>query len=508
MGQSLASKAISGIKWNTISTILNAIMQIGYTSIMARLLAPEAFGLVAISIIILQFGGYFAQMGFNKAIIQIKDLTDDHIRATFTSSLLLGILFTVLIWVTAPLTAQLFKNPDVIPVVRAMALIFVINGAAATSISLLERNMRFKAVSILETSSFVIGYLGVGILLAYLDFGVYSLIFAQLAQATVVAIGSYAVVRHNVIFHFGWDVWKPLFNYGSKMSFISLLEWLTSTLPAILIGRLLGDYKLGIYDRAHKLVSLPMYMLTRTFSKVIFPSFSKLQSETVKLGKVYLSSITLVIALVIPICAGIFAAAPEIVYVLLGDQWTESVPILQILSFAVALNLITMFAGIICDAKAKLNFKIVLNLVLVGVLVVFILLLRGFGLPGFAVAFLMAEAVRMMLYQYTIKQVLELPYKQQLSVYVPGIINGAIIGVILYLFSAYLRTTGLSILVILIMQMAAGGLLLAVLSLLFPHKILKTELKMILDKSGLTSKLADKPGITGQLYRNFIIDAK
>jgi lipopolysaccharide exporter len=508
MGQSLASKAISGLKWNTISTIANAVMQIGYTSIMARLLDPEAFGLVAISIIILQFGGYFANMGLNKALIQIDELKNEHIRAAFTSSFLLGLVFTGLVWALAPLAAQLFKNPDVAPVVRVMSLTFLVNGMSATAFSLLERNMRFKAISILETSSYVISYLGIGVLLAYLDFGVYSLIIASLSQATIVGLSSYAIVRHNIVMLFKWSAWKPLFSYGSKMSVNSLLEWFSASLPSILIGRLLGDYKLGIYDRAHKLVSLPMYMLTRTISKVIFPSFSKMQSDNEKLGKVYLSSITLVIALVIPACAGIFVAAPELVYVLLGKQWGESVPILQILSFAVAINLITMFAGIICDAKAALNSKIVLNIVFVSVLGILMFSLKGFGLQGFAMAFLLAELVRTLFYQRAMHKILILPYRQQLSVYLPGIINGAVIGVLLYLFSSFLRTTALAPLLILVAQVITGAILLAILSLLFPHKILKSEIQAILTKTGLSDKLSTRSGRAFQLYKSYILNTK
>jgi len=506
MGQSLASKAISGIKWNTISTILNAIIQIGYTSIMARLLEPEAFGLIAISVLVLQFGSYFANMGLNMAIIQIEELRPEHIRAAFTCSFLLGILFTGIVWMSAPLAASLFKNPDAEPIIRIMAFMFIVGGMSATSVSLLERTMRFKAVSILETSSYIIAYLGVGIALAYLDFGVYSLIFASLAQAIIVAVGSYAIVRHNVVLLFNWQAWKPLFNYGSKLSIVSILEWLSGSLPAILIGRMLGDHKLGIYDRAHKLVNLPMYMLTRSISKVVFPSFSKLQSDDMKLGRAYLSSLTLIIALVIPVCVGVLVAAPEIVRVLLGEQWSESVPVLQVLSLAIGLNFITMFAGIICDAKAAFNFKIILNIIFILALCGLIWLMQNFGIQGFAAALLIAELLRSAMYQGTLRRVLGLSYRQQLSVYLPGLINGLIIGAFLYLLSTYLRSTGLSVLLILGMQMITGAILLAVLSLLFPHRILKAELKQALVKFGISENISSRSGRAFQLYKNYILD--
>ncbi len=460
-------------------------MQIGYTSAMARLLAPEAFGLVAIASVILRFGTYFANLGLNKAIVQKEELSLDNIRAAFTSSALLGILFTILTWFMAPLAASFFENPDVAPIVRVMALSFLINGFSATSVSLLERNMLFKNVSILETISYVISYLGVGVVLAYLDFGVWSLVYASLAQATLMAIGSYVIIRHNVVFLFKWEPYRPLFSYGSKMSLISFMEFLHQELGTILIGRVLGSYSLGIYNRAYMLVNLPMYMLTRTLTKVIFPSFSKIQNDIQKLGRVYLSSITLLAAIVIPACLGILVAAPEIVRLLLGKQWGESVPVLQVLSLAVPLSFITMFAGIVCDAKAVLNVKIKLTGAFIVAIALFFYLFRDFGLVGFAGAILLGELVRIAMYQRVMHQVLDLRYGQQLSIYIPGLINGVLVALGIYFVSSLLRSTELPAWAILIAQVITGAILLLVLTLLFPHKLLRHEIKAIMQRVGL-----------------------
>ncbi|RDV13686.1 lipopolysaccharide biosynthesis protein [Pontibacter diazotrophicus] len=484
MSNNLASKAVNGLKWGSASTIANAVMQIGYTSAMARLLAPEAFGLVAISSVILRFGSYFANMGLTKALIQKEELEPQHIRAAFTASFLLGLLFTAVTWLAAPLAADFFKNPDVAPIVRVMALSFLVNGMSVTSLSLLEREMRFKIISVIEIISYVISYLGAGIILAYLGFGVWSLIYATLLQATLTAIGTYATVRHSVALEFGWAHYKPLFSYGSRMSLISFLEFLSQEFGTILIGRVLGSYKLGLYNRAYMLVNLPMYMLTRTFSKVVFPSFSKIQNDIQKLGRIYLSSITLLAAIVIPACLGISVAAPELVRILLGEQWGESVPVLQVLSLAIALSFITMFAGIVCDAKAVLNVKIVLNIVFVLVIGGLFFLLRSYGLVGFAFAVLIGELVRVALYQRVMHQVLQLSYLQQISIYLPGVINGVLVALGIYLVSSLLRSAGAPVVVTFTAQLITGAVLLLVLTLLFPHRLLRTELQMMLTKMG------------------------
>ncbi|WP_071594886.1 lipopolysaccharide biosynthesis protein [Pontibacter roseus] len=505
MSKNLASKAVSGLKWSSAGTIANAVMQIGYTSVMARLLAPEAFGLVALAGVLLRFGYYFANLGLNQAIVQKEELTTDNIRAAFTSSALLGLAFTILTWLLAPFAIMIFDMPDVVPIVRVMTLVFLLGGLSATATSLLQRNMRFKELSIVETLSYVVAYLGVGVLLAYLDFGVWSLVYASLAQSALVAIGAYAMARHSVLPVLSWSSYKPLFAYGSKMSLISFLEFIYSDLATLLIGRVLGAYRLGIYNRAFMLVNLPMYNLTRTVSRVVFPSFSQLQSETEKLAKVYLSSTTLLAALIIPVCLGIMVAAPEIVYVVLGDQWLESIPVLQVLSLAIPLSFITMFAGIVCDAKAVLNWKIVITVTLIVVISALFFLLRQYGLIGFGFALLISEFVRIGMYQTLMKKILHLSYWKQLRIYLPGLMNGAVVAIVVYLISTLLRNLELPHLAILVAQMATGGVVFLVMVLLFPHSVLKEQLHLILSKVGVQDNPTSYYGKMLLKYRKTLV---
>ncbi|MDX5436172.1 MAG: oligosaccharide flippase family protein, partial [Pontibacter sp.] len=400
-----------------------------------------------------------------------------------------------------------FESEQVTPIVRVMAFSLLIGGLSSTAFSLSERNMRFKQLSITETLSYVISYLGVGVLLAYLGYGVWSLVFATLTQAALVALGAYIITRHNVLPLFKWDAYKPLFSYGSKMSVISFLEFLSQDMATILIGKTLGPYKLGIYDRAHRLVNLPMYMLTRTISRVIFPSFSKLQSETTKLANAYISSTTLLATIIIPTCLGLLVAAPEVVYILLGDQWGESIPVLQVLCLAIPLSFITMFAGIVCDAKAALNIKIVLTIVFIGVIAGFVFMLRQYGLIGFAFAVLAGEVVRIAFYQFVLNRILQLPYLQQLQVYVPGIVNGVLIAAVIYALSSVLRGLDLPHVVVLACQIATGAILFLILTLFFPHKTLKAQINKLLSKFGVDNNTTSYYGRILSKYRNSVINS-
>ena len=134
--KNLATTTLHSMTWTTAATVVTSVMQIGYTAVMARLLPPAAFGLVALAGVVLRFGSYFAQMGMSQAIIQKPELTEEDIRAAFTSSALLGALFTGAMFVGAPLTRLLFEQPEVVPLVRVMAFGTLVSGLMVTSISL------------------------------------------------------------------------------------------------------------------------------------------------------------------------------------------------------------------------------------------------------------------------------------------------------------------------------------------------------------------------------------
>ncbi|RYY13923.1 MAG: hypothetical protein EOO36_15090, partial [Cytophagaceae bacterium] len=163
--QNLASTAVRGVQWTTAATVLTAVMQIGYTAVMARLLDPAAFGLVAMAGVVLRFGSYFAEMGLGHALVQRADIDTDDVRATFTASLGLGLAVAGVAWLASPLAVFFLKNEAVVPLVRVQALGFILVGLGATAVSLLRREMRFEAIAKVEVAAYVLGYGGVGITL-------------------------------------------------------------------------------------------------------------------------------------------------------------------------------------------------------------------------------------------------------------------------------------------------------------------------------------------------------
>lgn len=457
-----------GIKWTTAAAVLTAVLQVGYTAVMARLLDPASFGLVALAGVVLRFGSYFAEMGLGHALVQRPELSSYDLRATFTGSLLLGAVVAAAFWLLAPLSVLVLKNPAVVPLVRALALGFVLTAVGLTATSVLRRAMRFEALAKLDVLAYVLAYGGVGLGSAWAGAGVWSLVAAGLTQQLITSVGAYAVVRHSVRLLFGWEHYAALVGYGSRVSIISFLEFINGNIDTMLIGRLLGPVALGLYNRAYMLLYLPMYFLANSIGKVAFPAFSQVQQDVPRLRDLYLRSSTLVAMLLLPLCAGVAIAAPEMVRVLLGPKWEGSVPVLRALCLAIPLSFTTMFAGIVADARANLQRKVVLNVEFILLLVGLFWLLRGYGIVGVAVAISLGEVVRTFLYMRITHKDLDVAYSALFALYLPGLRNAAGVGAGILLASAGLRGLDWPVLLVFGLQLLAGALALAALLLRWP----------------------------------------
>ncbi len=488
MDENLTSKTLHGLKWSYCSTIVNAVLQIGFTAIMARLLEPAAFGLIAMAGIVLRFGGYFAQMGVGQALVQKAEVTQEEIRAAFTASVLLGFIFSLFTYFAAPLGLYIFNAPEVVPVIRWMGFSFLLAGISITSTSILRRRLDFRSLAIIEIIAYVIGYGLMGVIFASSGFGVWSLVAAALSQSGLTVILSYLFARHDLALIFDWKFFKPLYSFGSRVSMIGFLEFMSSTLDTLVIGRLFGATPLGIYNRAFMLVNLPMQYATSSFSRVLLPSFSRIQKEIPRIKKAYLSSILLAASFLMPACLGIAASSQEIVLLVLGDQWVAAIPILQILALATPLNLLSHFGAITCEATAALNVKFLIQITYILLLGILFYVLGTLGIKGIAIAVLLGAVFIHMAYFLVVRRLLVIKPNEIMSAYMPCVFSGVIVGGGLFIASFVLRRVNLGSALVFTANLLLGLVLITCIFYSGPLTILRKELQQRLINSGIASR--------------------
>lgn len=462
----LTNRTLAGLRWTYIATFTSFGLQLIYQAVINRMLLPAAFGLMQIAGLTLQFSKYFAAMGVGQAIIQKRNLEDIDVRVAFTSSVLLGICFSSVIWMAAPIIGDFFNEPSSVAIVQAMGLSLTITSFGVTAQNLLRREMRFYDLAIREIVSYTVGYLIVGLTCAFLGLGVWSLVAASLTAVSLGSLLAYTASRHTVVPSMRRSALTGLYGFGSRVSLISFMEFLGSNLDTIAVGRYAGTSLLGQYGKAYYLTNLPTSRLTSGLSDVLFPSFSKLQDEVERTRRAYISAITVAAFLLLPICTGIAVANEEIGGAILGNNFDQAIAVLPILAIAAGFSVLSKFAGVLAMARAELNRKALLQASYLVAFVSFLFIARGRGLWAYAAALAAGEFVRHVMYVALLPRLIELRRIDAIRSYVPGLMGATVVGTFIYLAKMTGDAAGFALVVTLSLEIIAGALgLLAALRL-------------------------------------------
>ena len=461
MTDSLTSSTVHGLKWSYASTGATMALQIGVTALLARLLTPSAFGLVAMANILLWYGQVLVLEGAGQAIVQKSDLTARDIHTAFTSSLLIGAAVCALFVVLAPLAGRLFPDTHgVVIVTRVMSLTFVIGGLRTTTEGLLRRRFAFRALALIQIGSYVLGYALVGVTMAVLHFGAWSLVVASLCAGALVAAGCTILCRHEVGLSLHWHSFKPLYSFGGRVGLIGLGQAVASSLDTFWSGHYLGAAATGLYTRATSLANVPVNALLLSWAGVLMPGFSRLQHDRDRLRSVYIVAITLIAAIGMPLAWGMAGAARQIIITLLGAQWTDAIPVLAVLALAVPFTILTHIGAIVCEAMATLNVKLAIVAGRLAWFVALLAVLWRYGIVGIAAAFALSELINHVAYLLVMRRMFSLRLADLWSAYSIGCAAGVITGAALFGINVGLTGMGWPAPIILTIQFAVGALLL------------------------------------------------
>jgi O-antigen/teichoic acid export membrane protein len=454
---SLVAKTLSGMGWTTLTMVTNVGFNVGFAAVMARLLPPSVFGLIAMAQIAVRFLSYFAQLGVSPALVQKPELSERDIRAALTVSVAINALLFALMWLLAPLAGRFFGNPDVVAILRGLSAAFLFSGFSVISMGLLRRRLRFEQLAKVEIVSYVLGYGTLGVGSAFYGLGVWSMVLAVVGQEAVTLALSYAFVRHSLHPLLVWRDIRHFLKYGSQYSAIGFLEYIGGNVDSLLIGRWYGETALGFYNRAQMLVKLPVFHAGNAITRVLFPVLSSAQSDKSKMAHAYLAGWVLVGSFAASISLALIPAATDAVLTLLGPAWTNSIPIVRIAALAVPFAFLTRLSGIVCDAQGLLWPKFLIQLLTLAVIAASIYVLRDDGPTGFALAMVIGEAFRLMLYIGLNFSRLRLPLAQFLKVNAVVVFTAAITALAVWQSARAAHAHHLPAWLSLLSESAAGG---------------------------------------------------
>lgn len=467
------------MKWSSLATGLTIVLQLVFASLMARLLNAEAFGLAAVGIIVIRCGSYFAQLGVAQRFVQEDNLTEQTIRAGMSVSLIVGVAFCLLFQLIALPAADFFGDRRIEPITRVLALSFVTSGLGSASLALLRRQLAFGRLAAIELSSYGLGYGITGVLLALAGFGVWSLVYASLCQSLFSLSASLFANRRWPILSWEWTTMFNLFPVGVTISLISFLEFAGSSLDTFLIGLFERVESLGVYNRVFMLAYLPLYALTTTASRVLFPYFSRLQNDRESLTKGILISLTAIPLIIVPVSLSLAVCAEEAVLVVLGDQWVAGIEILPPLTLAVLFRMLSHLGGVTCDATRRLREKVILHvsslLATAGILIA----LKPYGILGFAWGLCVGELLLAVGYVVAVRLIISISYLDMIRPLIVSIRVGAVCAAAVSGVSFLLKSFPLGAFETLVMAIAVGSLVLSLQVIVFPSRTISSSLALV-----------------------------
>lgn len=340
----LTKRSISALKWNYLGTGVKILSQLVIGILLARMLGPEPFGLIAIAWLLLGLGNLVADSGLSAALIQRQQISSRDIRYVFTLQVLVGLGLTIVMVLASPLIAMFFGRDDAATVLRWMSLLFLLQAFGQTSTAILRRDLNHKRVQLLQVLSYLTSYLLLGLPMAFSGMGVWALVSAQLTQAGLYAVSAYLCVRHSL-----WPTLNAsqpgLFKFGSKVLGSNLTSWGISYFDSAIIGRMLGMTDLGLYNRSMNLLTSPMNAVVSTLQGVLLPFYSRLQTRVDDVRDTYLAAICVLATLLAPAFAAI-ATIPEVtVLAIYGHEWKPAIVLITPLALAMPVNAVLAMGG-------------------------------------------------------------------------------------------------------------------------------------------------------------------
>lgn len=323
---------------------LKVLLQIASTVVLARLLTPDDFGVIAMAATVMNFVMMFKDLGLSQATIQREHLTQSQVTSLFWVNVLLSVVLMVIVIALAPLVALLYHEPRLAEVVVALSVGFVLTGLSVQSEALLKRQMRFIRVAAVDVSATAIGF-AAGVVSALLGAGYWALVVMRLVQQATARVG----VSLACGWRPGWPSWDPsaasLVRFGGHITGFQLANYFARNADNVLIGWYWGASSLGLYDRAYRLFTAPLQEINAPLGSVMVPMLSRLRDRPAQYRRAYLGVIEKISMITMPLAAFAMVTSDWLIPFAFGEQWRDAAPIFAFLSLAMINQPVTNTTG-------------------------------------------------------------------------------------------------------------------------------------------------------------------
>ena len=427
---SLKKQALSGVFWSSMQLFGNQFIGFGVSMVLARLLLPSEFGLIAMLGVFIGLGTALINSGLTQSLIRTENLDDEDFSTVFFFNLGGSIVIYSIIYIVAPCIADFYNQEILTSIVRVYCIVFIINAFSAIQITRLTKMMDFKTQLKVSLPSLIIGG-SVGITMAYNDYGVWSLVWGNITQTIAGTLQLWFWSQWRPSWAFNRKKFNYHFNYGVKLMLSGILDLIFTNAYTIIIGKFFAPAQVGFYNRAQTLQMLPVKSISSIVTKVSFPLFSSIQNDDVRLKSIYKRIMQMVVFLVTPTLILLAVLGEPLFRLLFTEKWLPAVPYFQILCVTGILYPINLYNLQILNVKGRSDLFLKLEVFKKIIVVVVILVSFQFGIYGLLYGSVLTSVIGFFINTHYSGKFLNYPAWEQTKDLLPiiglGILTGAVV---------------------------------------------------------------------------------
>lgn len=413
MFSEIKEKTVRGFAWSAIDNFANQGVLFVISILLARILSPADYGLIAMITIFLAISNCFINSGFGNALVRKVDLSDEDCSTAFFFNIIVSVLCYIVVFIISPFVAVFYDRPILTAILRWQGLTLILGACIIVQKSLINKKIDFKTTTKVSVSSNILSGI-VALLMAYHGYGVWALVGMGLSQSVlqIILFWYYSSWRPRMIwskgsFHYLW-------NYGSKLLASGLLDTIFNNIYPIVIGKIYSPVNLGYYTRAWGFAQLPSSNVTGIIQRVTFPVLCSFQSDDERLSLNYRRLLRMSAFIVFPLMLGLAAVANPLIHVLLTAKWAQTIIYLQIICFAMMWYPIHAINLNLLQVKGRSDLFLKLEIIKKLMAVVVILCSVPFGVIGICYGSVVSSLLSLTINTYYTGRLINIGFLKQM----------------------------------------------------------------------------------------------
>ncbi|MBQ8658555.1 MAG: lipopolysaccharide biosynthesis protein [Clostridia bacterium] len=468
--QNLKQKTVTSIIWKGLERVSSQLVSTIVSIVLARILMPDDYSVVSIVAIFFAFCNIFISGGLNSALVQKKDADLVDYSTVLITNMALATVLYVIMFFMAPLIADLYDRPILIPVIRVMSFTFFINGYKAILTAKISSDLKFKKFFYSTIGGTLISAI-VGIVMALKGYGAWALVAQQMTSAVIGTLILTFSARLILPLKFSLKKFKKLFSYGGKLFLASIITVVYNETRPLIVGIKYSGSELAYYKKGETFPSLLNTITSNTLAATLFPAMSKVQDKkdtVLSIMRRYFKTGSFVI---FPVMLGFLAVAQNFVSVVLTDKWLFSVPYIQIFCIVYMLDLIQIGNIQAIQSMGRSDYILIMEIVKKSIyfLIVFLFIFFVDGALWLAASSILCSCVATIVNTFPNRKLLGYRYKNLLRDIAPNLIPAILMCVVVY----YMNFLNINVYILLILQVIVGALIYVALAFIFKNENFK-----------------------------------